>query len=64
MTMQRRHFKLIAETINALDASAPYYGPLSPLEVRKVAFEFAHKLRTTNPNFNHDRFLRACGVTD
>jgi len=62
MTMQRRHFELIAKMIASLDASAPYYGPLSPLGVRKVAYEFARTLAATNPNFNRARFLKACGV--
>jgi hypothetical protein len=52
--MSRKHFVLIAATIKAL-AISPEYRKL-------VAEEFAYILRTTNPNFNRERFLAACGV--
>lgn len=59
MTMQRRHFELIAETIAELaDGNHPLHGQ----DIRMIALRFANKLRATNPNFNRDRFLRACGV--
>lgn len=55
MTLQRRHFKLIAETI----ADFGY-----PADQRRLAAHFANKLAATNPLFNRARFLRACGVED
>jgi hypothetical protein len=54
MTMQRRHFELIAETIAELPANGN--------QRYVVAHQFARKLRATNPQFNEARFLRACGV--
>lgn len=61
MTMQRRHFELIAET---LAASKP-----AILRDRKaynawleVLNAFADMLASTNRNFDRARFLRACGV--
>lgn len=62
MTMQRRHFELIAETIASVDDSERYADSVHPEAKRTFAYAFANKLRATNPNFNRDRFLRACGV--
>lgn len=59
MTMQRRHFELIAETIR--DFALPGDNE-SSWRRALVARHFAHRLRATNPNFNEARFLRACGV--
>lgn len=61
MIMQQRHFELIAATIKDMDefVDGDNYGH----DVREhVAREFASRLRTANPQFNTDRFLRACGV--
>ncbi len=61
MTMQRRHFELIAEIINSI----PAYDTESGEDARELAaIKFASALRATNPSFNRDRFLRACGVAD
>jgi len=52
MTMQRRHFELIATTIRELRVSD---------EVRAhTAHIFATNLRGTNPNFDAERFKDAC----
>ncbi len=61
MTMQRRHFELIAKTLKELDYKFPG-GRFDDEHRRCVATHFAAKLRSTNPNFNEARFLRACGV--
>ena len=54
MTMQRRHFELIASTIKGASTV--------PAEHRAtMAEEFADALARTNSNFDRDRFLRACG---
>ncbi len=55
MTMQRRHFELIAEIIRDFDFA-------SSEERRWFAQHTVWRLRATNPNFNEARFLRACGV--
>jgi D-Tyr-tRNAtyr deacylase len=60
MTMQRRHFELIAETIK--DYSPSFSDAMDKRDRKMVAEHFAKALRTTNPQFNEARFLRACGV--
>lgn len=62
MTMPRQHFALIAEVLKARfnrqrNAGGGFVAPDYAL-----AKEFADALAHTNPNFNRDRFLRACGV--
>lgn len=58
MTMQRRHFELIAEVVRESLA----HRELGPCEAETLAQRFCATLRATNPNFNEARFLRACGV--
>lgn len=58
MTMQRRHFELIANTIRDLDI--PWR------ERAKVTTAFCNALSSTNPQFNRERFIMACepdGIT-
>lgn len=63
MTMQRRHYELIAEAIHACIDGREFTGPqLSLQQQGEVALIFARRLRSTNPNFNKARFLKACGV--
>lgn len=50
--MTRRDFELITKTIRDLPP------PARPL----VAWRFAEALRSTNPRFDAERFLKACGV--
>jgi len=52
--MQRRHFQFVADAI----ASAPVANAARA----KMAYEFAHRLRATNPQFDADRFVAACGI--
>lgn len=61
MTMQRRHYELIAEAVRELDYTFPG-GRFDGEHRRAVAQHFASRLRSTNPNFNEARFLKACGV--
>ncbi len=61
MTMQRRHFELIADVLrDTLD----FYGEEATFKapVETVALRMATRLASTNPNFDRARFLRACGV--
>jgi hypothetical protein len=58
MTMQRRHYELIAEVI----ATAPFVSVRGPLDRDTLAQHFADRLAQTNPKFDRARFLRACGV--
>lgn len=65
MTMQRRHFELIAEVLRATRSEFEGAASLTPKYVLARTVEnFAKKLYATNPNFNRDRFLRACGVEE
>jgi hypothetical protein len=48
--MTRRHFQLIADALR--ESAAPEH----------VARAMADALATTNPRFNRERFLAACGV--
>jgi hypothetical protein len=60
--MQRRHFKLIADALNAVrpaaDNSQQFY-----MWQRTVA-RFTNMCASQNPNFKRDRFLTACGCND
>lgn len=64
-TLQRRHFEMIAR---ALKLSISHYadnlnGPWTVSdEGRVICEDMADALRATNPNFDHERFLQACGV--
>jgi hypothetical protein len=60
--MQRRHFKAIADALNAVrpatGSTAEYY-----MWARTVA-HFTSMCASQNPNFKRDRFLTACGCND
>lgn len=60
-TMQRRHYETIARIIRDLGQPSEGYALYHPSQVAK---HFASALSPTNPNFNRDRFLKACGVQD
>jgi hypothetical protein len=53
--MTRKDFELIAEVIN----TSQYY---SADYRNEIARNMAQALATTNPAFNEDRFLKACGA--
>lgn len=59
---QRRHFEFIARTLR--DAVDAHECDSLTITREGLAREFARDLRATNPQFNADRFLRACGVED
>lgn len=56
-TMQHRHFATIARVINRLHTRKP-----DRLTSGMVASFFADALAETNPRFDRERFLRACGT--
>lgn len=62
MTMQRRHFELIAEVIAERRTVEHNYADVVHDELNRIRTTFADRLASTNPNFNRERFLRACGV--
>jgi len=55
-SMSRRHFKFIAETIRdtARDLA------MSDQDIERIARHFARSLRSTNVNFDKDKFIEAC----
>lgn len=55
MTMQRRHFEMIAETIKDLRREPAADQPT----IEMVAREFARALARTNPRFDTERFVEA-----
>ena len=57
--MTRKDFELIAD---ALAAARPRPDNVLVHEHNYIAKQLAAKLRSTNPNFDSARFLRACGV--
>ena len=56
--MSRKDFELIARTIHAM----PSHAPSLRTARESCARAFADALASTNPRFNRERFLRACGV--
>lgn len=55
--MTLKDFELIAALLKAQRA---YVGDML---INAMAHDFAHALKATNKQFNHDKFLRACGVS-
>ncbi len=68
MTLQRRHFELIAETLRHV--KEPTLGQTrGEIEAAHVQWSrtvgaFLGACEASNPNFNRARFLKACGVAD
>lgn len=59
--MQRRHFKAIADALNAVRPAADSQDYF--MWARTVA-RFTGMCAAQNPNFKRDRFLAACGCND
>lgn len=55
--MTRKHFEFIAATI----ATMPSHSPSLRAAKQSTALSFAEALAKTNPRFNPDWFLKACG---
>ena len=51
--LQHRHFAFIAAVIARMGDSQARY---------EAAYHFAIACRSTNPAFDHDRFMRACNA--
>lgn len=51
--MSRKDFELIASTIHDMD-------DINETIRQHIAETFAHRLASTNPNFNASRFIDAC----
>ena len=55
--LQHRHFAFIAATIKAM----PDFAVTLRTQKRSVALAFADACARTNPKFDRNRFLAACG---
>jgi hypothetical protein len=60
LSMQRRHFQMIAETLKSLTRGRP--DDWSKNGWRETCLTFASRLASTNPGFDRARFLAACGM--
>ena len=58
--MTKRDFELIAATLKQALRDAEAHQNGAP--IRQLAWDFADRLKSTNKQFNADKFLRACGV--
>jgi hypothetical protein len=63
MSLTRKHFKAMAEAINA-EAKSLDIGSEEYLMVRRIAFDLATISKSENPNFDRAKFLQACGVSE
>ena len=64
--MTRKHFRQIANAMQSLRKFEAHDVEMSEIVARAVRFSsvidaLANVLATTNPRFNRDRFLAACG---
>jgi hypothetical protein len=59
VTMTRKHFRLIAETLRTFQEQ----HQLPPEKYKALCLSFAWSLHTTNPNFQESRFLSAAGYS-
>jgi hypothetical protein len=59
--MTRKDFQLIADVLKPWITRDGTPGVEDAL-CASIARDFADKLASTNPNFDRERFLRACGV--
>ena len=56
--MTRQHFQLIADTLRKVE---PQQGKERTQWIDTIE-QFRHDLAQTNPGFNEDKFLEACGL--
>lgn len=59
--MTKRDFELIARTFHAQRIRFMMM-PEKQAAIDELAEVFAHELENTNPRFDRERFLKACGV--
>jgi len=64
MTMQRRHFELIAGVFEETFQCFPRSNEQARNAIEKAARIMCRELKGTNDAFNPSRFLRACGIED
>jgi hypothetical protein len=60
--MSKRHFEFVAECIKAQAKSWGQFEAAGDVVMAAFAKDLATALAQTNPNFNRQRFLEACGI--
>jgi hypothetical protein len=64
--MTKKHFKAIAEIIKGSMESRPYTGnsinKAVIIHTEGIAECLSHYFQQENPQFDRDRFLKACGI--
>ena len=56
VNFQRRHYEFIARVVNDITKSTYVDEDASHL----ITVKFVNALQETNPNFDRDRFIKAC----
>jgi hypothetical protein len=60
--MTRKHFRAIAEVIKSMKEEKDLFqGDLLEEELFYLTLKLADKFKDMNANFNHDKFMEACG---
>lgn len=67
--MIKKDFELIAETLQSRKPIEEDYHThdeymIAVAQYQKICFEFVHRLKVTNDNFNREKFLVACDVIE
>ena len=60
--LTRKHFQMIADAVSETRSCDPGEQTTWRWACDDLSRTLANKLATTNPNFNRQRFLEACGV--
>lgn len=58
--MSRKDYKAIAEILN----NWYFNHPVNEHDFGDLVGEFSLMLSNDNPNFDHDRFVKACGLSE
>lgn len=61
--MEHRHFSFIAATIAEMPIFEGGTSKLAKFSRQEIADMFAEACRGSNPRFDRERFMRACGMT-
>lgn len=59
--MTKKDYELIADVLTTMRYSSGTDNSTEAL-YKSIVLDFALRLRDTNPKFNPDRFIRACGL--
>lgn len=63
MAMTKKHYEMVAECFRWNPPRDPNGDPEVKRHHEMLADELAEAFRSDNPNFDRERFLKACGVT-